>query len=76
MTKLEELKAARAAAIDAAVDAYNAAVYAAVDADDTWVAYSDARAAARVAYEDADAAYYDELKKIQEEKYNGFQDGH
>ena len=70
MTKLEELKAAYAAALDA-WDAYDDAAYDAACAADAArdAAYkaADARDAAYDAARVADAAYRDELEKTQEE---------
>jgi hypothetical protein len=83
MTKLEKLKAAAEAELDAACDAVRAATADARDA--ACAAYEAAKRAARVAYSDAidaaidtrdtelDAAwgdYYAELDKIQEENSN------
>jgi hypothetical protein len=59
MTKLEELKAAWEAAYDAATDAGEAQAAAKDAADDAWANNFIAR-----------AAYYDELRKIQEENPN------
>jgi hypothetical protein len=85
MTKLEELKAVRNAAYQAAIvtyeagDAYEAAHGGALLAARDTAAYEAARdaywaayRAAVDAYEAAVGAYYDELKKLQEENSNEY----
>jgi hypothetical protein len=62
MTKLEELKAA----YDAAYEAWRDASYLEAYCDGAWVVYGSAHGALNA----ASAAYYAELKKIQEENSN------
>jgi len=74
MTKLEDLKAALAAALVAVDDAYADAYAAAEDARaDAYTAAEDARAAAYAAYvaaDDAWDAYEAELERVQKGKQN------